>query len=171
MAAIMKSLWISTKTQSSLRSTRERSVDLQLLIKRKWFGPKATIGEMYSNDGIERLSYTLEDVKREVKVPGETCIPAGKYRLILDYSSRYKRLMPRLLDVPGFSGILIHPGNTDVDTHGCVLVGRTLVNEDFVGESRRSFFDLFTILMREHSKGKMWVNIVEESGSPFPVKA
>ena len=158
-----KSSSISTPTGYNLTNlTRERSVDLTIKVKRKWFGEKATIGEMFIDDDSKRFAYTLEDVKREVKIPGETCIPAGTYRLILDFSNRYRRIMPRLLNVPNFTGILIHSGNNDIDTHGCILVGATLVNENFIGDSRRAFGELFTVLQRENMKSKMWVSITEE---------
>jgi hypothetical protein len=86
-------------------------------------GPSCTIGEMFI-DG-ERKCYTLEDVVRPdgVKVYGETAIPAGRYRVVVTFSNRFQRDMPLLVDVPDFEGIRIHPGNTAVDTHGCILVG------------------------------------------------
>jgi len=56
-----------------------------------------------------------------------TAIPCGSYNLVINYSNRYKRPLPRLLNVPNFSGILIHPGNTTEDTAGCILVGENKV--------------------------------------------
>jgi hypothetical protein len=80
-----------------------------------------TIGKMYI-DGIDTC-YTLEDVVREEKIYGETAIPTGTYKVIINFSNRFQQLMPLLLDVPEFEGVRIHPGNTDKDTHGCILVG------------------------------------------------
>ena len=70
------------------------------------------------------FSYTLEDELRQqgVKVYGKTCIDAGRYKVILTKSNRFKRIMPLLVDVPRFSGIRIHGGNTSKDTSGCPLV-------------------------------------------------
>lgn len=94
-----------------LRLEREPSVD------------GCTIGRLYV-DGIWQL-WTLEDVVRDgPKIAHETAIPAGRYRVIINRSQRFGRMLPRLLDVPGFDGILIHPGNTAVDTSGCILVGQ-----------------------------------------------
>ena len=92
-------------------------------IHRHTFTEHSTIGEMFINGN--RHCYTLEDHWPEdgVKIPGETCIPAGAYQVILNQSPKFGHTMPRLLNVPGFDGILIHKGNTDADTHGCVLVG------------------------------------------------
>lgn len=84
-----------------------------------------TIGKLYVEG--EYFCDTLEDRVRDLsvekKIPGETAIPAGKYDLIVSMSPRFKRELPRLLNVPYFEGILIHRGNTEKDTSGCILVG------------------------------------------------
>lgn len=74
--------------------------------------------------------------------PNTSCIPAGKYQTILAWSNRYRRVMPRLLNVPGRTGVLVHSGNTIHDTHGCILVGLSHEGKTWVGESRKAF-DLF----------------------------
>lgn len=83
----------------------------------------ATIGKMYI-DGIDTC-YTLEDIIRPEgeKVYGKTAIPAGRYRVDVTPSTRFKRDLPVLLDVPNFTGVRIHSGNSAEDTSGCVLVG------------------------------------------------
>jgi hypothetical protein len=82
---------------------------------------------------------TLEDVDRgltqstpldeirKIKIPHETAIPTGVYKVIVNLSPAKKRMLPRLLDVPGFSGILIHRGNTKSDSSGCILVGENKI--------------------------------------------
>lgn len=66
---------------------------------------------------------TLEDQHRIKKIPGETCIPYGRYDVRLTMSKRFTKVLPELLNVAGFSGIRIHAGNTPADTAGCILVG------------------------------------------------
>ncbi len=90
----------------------------------------ATLGSLYV-DG-HRFSETLEDEIREQpgvpvrvwKIPGETAIPEGRYRVGLSPSARFKMVLPILLDVPGFTSVRIHGGNAAADTEGCILVGR-----------------------------------------------
>lgn len=75
------------------------------------------------------LGQTLEDKDRFLenggeKVYGQTAIPRGTYTLSLSYSNRFGKVMPIVHDVPGFDGVRIHGGNTEVDTFGCPLLGR-----------------------------------------------
>ena len=65
--------------------------------------------------------YTVEDAERETKIKGKTAIPTGRYEIIVNKSERFKRDMPLLLNVPNFTGIRIHAGNTKEDTEGCIL--------------------------------------------------
>lgn len=106
---------------------------MNLKVIRKTLTDKSTTGDLYVNG--EFFCFTLEDVVREVKAPGKTAIPAGKYRVTIDYSNRFKKLMPHILDVPGFAGVRIHSGNTDQDTEGCILLGLT-IGKDFIGSSK-----------------------------------
>lgn len=80
------------------------------------------------------LCYSLEDAIRPVKIPGQSAIPAGRYRLAITHSARFGRKLPILVDVPGYAGIRIHPGNTHEDTAGCILVGLHR-NQDTIFES------------------------------------
>lgn len=84
----------------------------------------ATLGKLFI-DGVWQW-WTLEDEIRpasEPKVPGQTAIPAGCYQVVLSMSARFRCLLPEILNVPHFTGIRIHPGNTTADTAGCVLIG------------------------------------------------
>lgn len=103
---------------------------MRLLLKRRFKGDGYTIGSLYVNG--EKFCDTLEDRVRDLaggesKVPGETAIPEGRYRVIVNRSPKFGRDLPRLLDVPQFEGVLIHRGNTAEDSAGCILVGENKV--------------------------------------------
>ena len=143
-------------------------------VDRRWCRDTYSIGRFYI-DGV-LYGNSLEDKDRGLKqsdpteyikrrkVAGETAIPKGKYRLTMDVVSPkyasvawYKNLcggkMPRLLDVPGFDGILIHPGSTALDTKGCILVGKnTKVGQ--LTESRDTFKKIYKILRAAADKGE-----------------
>ena len=112
-------------------------MDLRLV--RYWRAPRDTIGAL-SVDGVF-VCFTLEDQVRTagVKVPGQTAIPAGIYRLVITPSERFKEDLSLLLDVPGFEGIRIHAGNTREDTEGCILVGQMLIGTSLEPASVPSF--------------------------------
>lgn len=98
---------------------------MELILKRKYRTPDYTIGKLYV-DGkyfCDTLEDKVRDLTKENKVPGQTAIPAGRYDVVVNISPRFKRKLPRLLNVPGFEGILIHRGNSAKDTSGCILVG------------------------------------------------
>ena len=99
-----------------------------LEVKRKQFLEKETIGEMWVNG--QYYCDTLEDAFRETdacvckwKVQDKTAIPMGWYEVVINYSNRFKKNMPLLEHVAGFTGIRIHGGNCHEDTSGCILVG------------------------------------------------
>jgi hypothetical protein len=121
---------------------------LQLRLARKWFTEKSTIGILYVNDKF--FCYTLEDVVRPSgeKIKGQTAIPWGTYKISLTYSKKFDKILPLLADVPNFTGVRIHSGNTDKDTEGCILVGSTHSN-DFVGSSRVVMTKLMNLLADE----------------------
>ena len=114
-----------------------------------------TIGKLYVDDTY--FCDVLEDVDRgldssmseseilEKKVKGETAIPTGHYVINITYSPKYKRMMPLLLDVKGFSGIRIHSGNTSKDTEGCLIVGKNK-KVGMVLESRDTYKRLFKMM-------------------------
>lgn len=138
---------------------------MKLLIKRIAKMEKYTIGKLYI-DG-KYFSDTLEDTDRnltstmskdeivKVKVYGKTAIPTGTYVVDMNtvspkfgkrsWAQPYEGKVPRLQDVPGYEGVLIHPGNTADDTSGCILVGRNKVKGQVV-ESQNTFHSLMNIL-------------------------
>ena len=112
-------------------------------VKRLEFKDTHTVGKLYINGVYE--CFTLEDaVRNGTKIIGKTAIPIGTYKLIIDASTRFKQDMPHILDVPDFTGVRIHAGNTSADTDGCILLGSTWAGKDFIGNSKiayKKFFD------------------------------
>lgn len=123
-----------------------------------------TIGRLYI-DGV-RFCDTIEDKDRgltqsmdlatikSIKKANITAIPTGTYKVTMEFQSprysnysrypwarKYNGKMPRLLNVPGYEGVLIHPGNTDKDTSGCILVGENKVVGKVIN-SQKWFFKL-----------------------------
>lgn len=121
---------------------------MRLLLDRSQYEEDSTTGDLYI-DGVWEAA-TLEDRVREgAKVPGETAIPVGEYEILLTWSPRFKTILPLLIDVPGFDGIRIHPGNSVNDTAGCLLVGEDIIQhrgKPFLTHSRRAFARLFARL-------------------------
>lgn len=111
-----------------------------ITVKRLYKTENSTIGELLV-DGLFEC-FTLEDKEREVKIKGETAIPKGTYKVIINESNRFKRELPLLLNVPNFEGVRIHSGNTNHDTEGCILVGQSR-NKNYIGQSRKAFDKLF----------------------------
>jgi len=110
----------------------------KLELKRIAFKENYTIGRLFI-DG-QYFCDTIEDKVRDLpkncpytpkgkdctcreKVYAQTAIPVGNYKVIVNYSPKFKRNLPRLLDVPHFLGILIHRGNTEKDSAGCIIIG------------------------------------------------
>lgn len=147
---------------------------MKLLIDRKWPKSTYTIGRLYI-DGIFYCN-TLEDADRGLKqsdsldyiksrkVAGETAIPKGVYGVAMNVTSpKYAGVtwywqfcrgkMPRLLNVPGFDGILIHPGSDALSTKGCVLVGKnTKVGK--LTESKATFQQIYKLMKAAADKGE-----------------
>ncbi|OFX52361.1 MAG: hypothetical protein A2066_00280 [Bacteroidetes bacterium GWB2_41_8] len=127
---------------------------MKITLKRIAYRPTYTIGKLYI-DG-KYFCDTLEDTKREVKIMHETCIPAGSYQVTVNMSNRFKRLMPLLLNVPGFEGIRIHNGSTAAHTSGCILVGKNSIVGQLT-ESKATFENLFKLL--QSTKDKITIEI------------
>jgi len=135
---------------------------MKLTLKRFEHQTKATIGRLYIDD--KYFCYTLEDRTREpsvAKVKGETAIPAGSYKVIIDFSNRFQKYMLHVLDVPGFEGIRIHAGNTDKDTEGCILVGMGWAGNGSISFSREALGHLYTLCSAAIASGDSITIVIE----------
>ena len=134
---------------------------MKLTLNRKFGGSTYTIGDLSINGKF--FCNTIEDTVRELpavcpntpngctckeKIYARTAIPAGTYKVTFQYSPKYKKKMPYLHDVPHFLGILIHSGNTESDSAGCIIVGNNTVKGKVL-ESRTTFQKLYSILESE----------------------
>ncbi|WP_289731535.1 DUF5675 family protein [uncultured Alistipes sp.] len=135
---------------------------MKLLLRRKYKAENYTIGDL-SVDG-RFFCHTIEDTVRELparcpdtsagrscrcreKVYARTAIPAGTYKVTMQYSPRFRRVLPYLHDVLHFLGILIHSGNTEEDSAGCIIVGKNTVKGK-VTESRKTSDALNALLAK-----------------------
>lgn len=153
---------------------------MKLTLKRIAKRDTYTIGRLYINgeyfcDTLEdkdrglKQSMSLSEIKAK-KLYGKTAIPAGEYEITLHIiSPKYSKKpwfvkfccakMPRILNIPGYDGVLIHEGNSDKDTCGCVLVGKNTVIGKVL-ESKNTFAKLYPILKAASDKGeRITINI------------
>ena len=154
---------------------------MKLKVERRWPKVTYTIGRLYIDgiyycDPLEdydrglRQSDPLRDIQRR-KIAGETAIPKGTYEVAMNVTSpKYAGVawyynfcrgkMPRLKDVPGFDGILIHPGTSALDTKGCILVGKnTKVGK--LTDSRACFMEVYKLMKEAADHGeKITIEIV-----------
>jgi len=143
---------------------------LELL--RIWPSDDFTIGHL-SFDGMPEC-FTLEDEYREVKIPGETRIPAGRYPVKLrlvesPLTMKYRKNFPwfdyhlQIMDVPNFNYVYIHIGNTDEHTDACVLVGETADKEGFIGRSTKAYKELYLKIrpLLDETDSEIWIDIFD----------
>lgn len=102
-------------------------------------------------DKVLMTCHSLEPRVRSEKIWGKTAIPPGEYRVQFSWSNKFKGQMPYLMDVPNFSGVMIHVGNYARDTQGCILVGDSYGNS-CVNNSRVTFNRLMTIIRYQQVK-------------------
>lgn len=149
---------------------------MEIILHRSFLGKDYSVGHIYIGGSV--FCDTIEDVDRDIdqatslavirqkKVYGKTAIPTGRYKVELSPSPKYQKkaltdsyfrqyanAMPHLLNVPGFTGILIHPGATANDTEGCVIVGRNLVKGKIL-QSRDTFSRLYSMLSETKRRGE-----------------
>lgn len=147
---------------------------MELVLKRTFKGPKYTIGHLYINGAYE--CDTLEDVDRGLtdsmsvteiaakKVYGQTAIPTGTYKIDMNtvspkfkdrsWAKFCKGKLPRLVDVKGYSGVLIHVGNKAEDTLGCILVGDNKIKGQVIN-STSTFQQLYHEMLKASVKGEL----------------
>lgn len=153
---------------------KEKGNIMELEVLRFSSQEDSTLGLLFNNsNGREFLCFTLEDEYRTKKVYGETRIPAGRYRVKLrtegGFHDRYSQKFPDMhkgmlwvQDVPNFDYILIHIGNSDDDSAGCLLVGNTsqqnITEEGFIGGSTEAYKRIYPPIARAIEQGQeVWI--------------
>lgn len=147
---------------------------MKLLLRRIFKGPKYTIGKLFINgvyecDTLEdqdrglTSQMSLEEIKAK-KVYGVTAIPTGTYSINMTtvspkfkdraWAKPYKGILPRLENVKGYEGVLIHVGNKAEDTLGCILVGENKIKGQVIN-STATFYELMTVLLKAQSAGEV----------------
>lgn len=140
---------------------------MKIVLKRIALRDTYTIGKLYIDD--KYICDTVEDKVRDInkngifdngekKVYGQTAIPYGTYEVKWTYSNRFKKYMPEILNVPNFSGIRIHSGNTAADSLGCIIVGENKVVGKVLN-SRATVNKLYPIIEKGCKEGKVTITI------------
>ena len=135
----------------------------------------STLGALYLNNKL--IAFTLEDESRDKKVKGETCIPAGMYKLgirkvVTPLTEHYRGKYPffkyhiEILNVPNFSSIYIHVGNSEKHTDGCVLLGATAEihtnKAEWIGKSAVTYEKFYKTIYSILEKGDLVSILIEE---------
>lgn len=131
-------------------------------------GQPRTFGKLLAADD-HRLCYSLEDEVREIpgepvanwKIRGCTAIPVGNYRVTLETSGRFGPDTLTINDVPGFSYIRMHAGNTVEDTEGCLLLGMEIDPRGIVGGTSRPAVNLVKAIVKDAiDRGEeVWIDV------------
>jgi len=133
---------------------------MNLILTRFSYNSTTTIGALQNNGKF--LCFTLEDVVRAkgYKLNGQTAIPAGRYEIIMDFSNRFQKLMPHILNVPMFDGIRMHGGNTAADTEGCLLCAHNYVDVNTIQGS--AIDDVIVPIIKSGlAVGKVFIEIID----------
>ncbi len=147
---------------------------MELLLERKLLSDIAALGELSIDGAFE--CYTLEPPVREItgepvelwKVPDDTAIPCGRFRVMKRWSEHFQRFVPGLEAVPGFTDIEMHVGNTVADTKGCILLGKHRVLDPpgtyQITRSVPAFEDFFAKFDRAVTDGAdVWISVANSA--------
>lgn len=142
---------------------------MEIIVKRRFKAETYTIGTMYV-DGTKfcdtcedkdrglRQDMPLSQIKK-LKVYGQTAIPTGRYRVKTYYWAKYRQKYPLLLDVPGYSGILIHGGKNAKSSLGCILLGENKIKGGLVNSAKYVRDLTARIEIEEREKREVWITI------------
>lgn len=131
---------------------------MNLILPRTIYTSISTIGTLLIGNSL--FCHTLEDTVRprgSGKIYGLTAISAGRYRVVVSMSQKFKKLMPEILGVPQFTGVRVHNGEIPEHTLGCVLTGKTIVNDHRIdGSMGDTLTNMLLVSKEEH-----WIEIID----------
>jgi hypothetical protein len=133
---------------------------VELLLQRQESADGCTLGTLLVDGRFQ--CFTLEDQTRPSgeKIPHQTAIPFGRYQITITQSVRFGRPLPLVNDVPGFTGVRLHSGNTAEDTDGCILLGQSRVSTTKIGNSRVAVELLQPLMQSAIDRGEdIWLTI------------
>lgn len=145
---------------------------MELILERKYRNADSTEGNLYVNG--KWFCHVVEDVvrakpgqwKKELKVYAKTAIPYGRYRVLVTYSPKFKRLLTAILDVPDFTGIRIHSGTSHKSSAGCPIISKVADDGDGTRnrlvKDDRAMNELCDMVLKAQKKEKVWIEIVEK---------
>ena len=143
---------------------------LHLTLFRKWKNTEYTIGQLFA--GGRLICNTVEDSDRglnmymkeaeikRIKIQNETAIPVGTYKLAVSVSTKFKRKLIEVLNVPGYSGIRFHKGNTAKDSAGCIIPGENKVKGGVINSTH--YEELLTSMVESalNNKEETYLTII-----------
>lgn len=144
---------------------------MKIVVERTESDSDTTLSKIYVDDVY--VCDGLEDEFRVKKVAGETRIPAGKYKIAVrtwgGFHAKYKEKFPKfhkgmleVCKVPGFDSILIHVGNTDDDTEGCLLVGKRIKNLMTIASSVKTYSAFYQMVIDNALKGELEIEYIDK---------
>lgn len=149
---------------------------MKVIVQRKITNEFATISKILVEDSSLFIPFIgLEDPIREEKIPGKTCIPAGVYKIgVRDFGSFHERYkskfsnfhkgMLEILEVPNFTNILIHIGNSPSDTDGCLLIGNSYAgSKNYIFESKKAYKRFYKLVIDDALKGDVTIEFQNQT--------
>ena len=139
---------------------------MEIKVIRTVFTPTTTLGKMYIDEKL--YAFTCEDAVRDIKgdrtgkIKNQTAIKEGRYEVIQSFSQRFQKYLPLLLNVPCFSGIRIHGGNSHEDSEGCILIGEYGDMKLKIWNCASKVNNLVSLLKKKEKTEKVWIDIVNE---------
>ena len=143
---------------------------LELLLERGIKEKSYTDGDLYVDNNW--FCHVVEDKVRGplgkiwsklFKIKHETAIPYGRYEVIVNWSNRFKRLLPLILNVPDFEGIRMHNGATAKNSSGCPIISYKRISSGLLLSKPDAMNDLTDVIYKFQQKGKIFITVTDKN--------